>query len=128
VLNPTVPTLTLVTSSTNLFGFPGSSPSVSAAGTTNGIVWAVNSNSCSKATATTCGPAKLYAYNATSVATELWDSTMVSTDVAGNAVKFTLPTVVNGKVYLGTRGNNVGGIYGSTTISGELDVYGLKSN
>jgi hypothetical protein len=34
----------------------------------------------------------------------------------------------NGKVYIGTRGNNTGGVYGSSTVSGELDVYGLKSN
>jgi hypothetical protein len=27
---------------------------------------------------------------------------------------------------VGTRGNNTGGTYGSTTVSGELDVYGLK--
>jgi hypothetical protein len=36
--------------------------------------------------------------------------------------------VANGKVYVGTRGNNAGGATGSTTIAGELDVYGLKPN
>ena len=35
-------------------------------------------------------------------------------------------TVANGRVYVGTRGNNTGGVYGSTPISGELDVYGLE--
>jgi hypothetical protein len=29
---------------------------------------------------------------------------------------------------VGTRGNNTGGVYGSTSISGELDVYGMKPN
>jgi hypothetical protein len=31
-------------------------------------------------------------------------------------------------VYIGTRGNNTGGILGSSSVSGELDAYGLKPN
>ncbi len=91
-------------------------------------MWVLNTNQYCTNQSTGCGPAVLHAYDATNLATELWNSAMTGTDSAGNAVKFTVPTIANGKVYIGTRGNNTGGAYGSTTVSGELDVYGLTPN
>jgi hypothetical protein len=69
----------------------------------------------------------LHAYDATSLV-ELRSSSTVAADAAGNAVKFTAPPTANGKVCFGTRGNNRGGALNSTTVSGELDVYGLQPN
>ena len=87
------------------FGFPGSTPSISAQGTSNGIVWATEKGA---------GPAVLHAYDATNVGTELWNSANSTADQAGQAVKFTVPTVANGKVYVGTVA--------------EISVYGLSPN
>jgi hypothetical protein len=109
------------------FGFPGPSPAISATGTTNGIVWALDNSQYCTNQSKGCGPAVLHAYDATTLV-ELWNSTMVAADAAGNAVKFTVPCIANGKVYVGTRGNNTGGALGSTSVSGELDVYGLQPN
>jgi hypothetical protein len=109
------------------YGFPGATASVSGSGShSDGVVWALDNTNYCTLQSPGCGPAVLHAYDATNLANELWNSSMVGSDAAGNAVKFTVPTVANGKVYVGTRGNNTGGVYGSTTISGELDVYGLK--
>ena len=125
-LTPALPAITLSASSSHVYGFGGASPSVSAAGTQNGIVWTVdNANYCT-GTAPGCGPAVLYAHDATNVANELWNSSTVAADAAGNAVKFTVPTVANGKVYVATRGNNTGGNVGSSSVAGEVDVYGLR--
>jgi hypothetical protein len=111
------------------YGFPGSTPSISALGaSTNGIVWALDNSQYCTPESPGCGPAVLRAYDATNLADELWNSAMSPGDAAGYAVKFAVPTIANGKVYVGTRGNNTGGSYGSTTVSGELDVYGLKPN
>jgi hypothetical protein len=111
------------------YGFPGATPSVSASGIgSNGIVWTIDATNYCTNQAPGCGPAVLHAYDALNLAHELWNSSMSAADKAGNAVKFTVPTVANGKVYIGTRGNNTGGVYGSTTVAGELEVYGLKPN
>jgi hypothetical protein len=114
--------------STATFGYPGATPSISSSGTQNGIAWAMDSSKSGtwNGGSAPAGPAVLHAYDATNLAKELWNSDMVSGDTAGNAVKFTVPTVANGKVYIGTRGND--STQGTGTIFGEVDVYGLKPN
>jgi hypothetical protein len=114
--------------SSSSYGFPGATPSVSSTGSSNGIVWALDNTNYCTPYSPGCGPAVLHAYNAATLSSDLWNSSMISTDAAGNAVKLTVPTVANGKVYVGTRGNNTGGVFGSTSVSGELEVYGLKPN
>jgi hypothetical protein len=108
------------------FAWPGASPSISASGTTNGIVWATDNSAYCTQDSPGCGPAVLYALDAGNLANELWNSSNAAADQAGLAVKFTVPTVANGKVYIGTRGNDSGA--GGSSIPGELDVYGLKPN
>jgi hypothetical protein len=115
----------LSSSSTHVYGFPGASPSVSSAGSSNGIVWSIDSSSYCTNQSKSCGPGVLFAHDATNAATELWDSASVAANAAGNAVKFTVPTIANGRVYIGTRGNNIGGADSSTSIPGELEIYGL---
>lgn len=96
---------------TNLFPV-GATPSVSSSGTNNGIVWAVER---ADALSAMLGnhPAVLYAYNATNVATLLYDSRQAAglRDQPGCGNKFVIPTIANGKVYVGTQS--------------ELDVYGV---
>ncbi len=122
-------TLQSMASSPGSFGYPGSTPSVSASGGTNGLLWVLDNSRFCTPESGSCGPAVLHAYDATDLA-ELWNSSLApgGADNAGNAVKFVVPTIANGKVYVGTRGNNSGGTYGSSSVSGELDVYGLKPN
>jgi hypothetical protein len=115
-----------VWSSPNHFARGGGTPSISAAGNSSGLAWALDNGNFCTDDAPGCGTAVLYAYDATNVSTLLWNSASAAGDQAGNAVKFTVPTIANGKVYIGTRGNNTTGSQNSTTIPGELDIYGLK--
>jgi len=76
------------------FPYPGTTPGISASGTSNAIVWAVeNSN-----------PAVLHAYDARDLTHELYNSTTAPAgrDAFGPGNKFITPTIVNGRVYVGT--------------------------
>jgi len=101
-----------VASSTFGLGFPGATPAISANGAVGAIVWAIDSTQYGLPDQPVAMPAVLHAFDATNVGNEIYNTTMAanSRDVAGNAVKFTVPTIANGKVYIGTQT--------------ELDVYG----
>jgi hypothetical protein len=83
--------------STETFQHPGPTPSVSANGTQNGIVWALESSLTS--------PGVLYAYDPANLAHELYNSDQAPNgrDSFGNGNKFITPMIVNGKVYIGTQ-------------------------
>ena len=82
--------------SATTFAYPGTTPAVSANGTRDGIVWAVESSP--------SAPAVLHAYDATNLSNELYNSNQATggRDSFGNGNKFITPLVVNGKVYVGT--------------------------
>ena len=82
--------------STNKFPLRGATPVVSATGTANGVVWILDLTAWQ-----TNGAAILDAYDATNVSTLLYSSPGSGSGAAGPAVKFTVPTVANGKVYIG---------------------------
>ena len=87
-----------VAQSSTLFGFPGSTPSISANGARSGIVWTVQTDAYA-----TGGPAVLHAYEAANVTHELYNSSQTPADQLDGAVKFSVPTIANGKVYVGTQ-------------------------
>lgn len=82
--------------SANTFGYPGATPSISSNGTTNGIVWALESS--------TGSAAVLHAYDATNLAKEFYNSAQApgNRDSFGTGNKFITPMIINGKVYVGT--------------------------
>src|SRR5262249_5964674 len=98
---------TPVSEGTSVSGFPGELQSVSADGTSNGIVWSPQLEQSSRV-----GPAILRAYNANDRSTPLYSSDQAGPrDTAGGAVRFVTPTIANGMVYLGEQF--------------EVDAYGL---
>jgi PQQ-like domain len=96
------------------YGYPGTTPSISASPSGNAIVWVLDNttfaNQGNNGTSPAF-PAPLRAYDATNLTHKLFDSTVLTANTNGNAVKYTLPVVANGHVYIG------GG--------GQLTVYGL---
>jgi hypothetical protein len=99
ITNGTLSTVPIHRSSSSI-AFPGATPSVSANGTTNGIVWVLDNGAVSSGTPT--GPTVLHAYDARNLTNQLYNSSQAGTrDTASFAVKTSVPTVANGKVYVG---------------------------
>jgi hypothetical protein len=104
--------------SAQVIGYPRATTAVSASGTGNGIVWALETGADCVDNTQSCGPTILHAYDAANLGSELWNSSMAGTDALGNVLHPSVPTVANGKVYVGTGDND----------GGKLVVYGLKAN
>src|SRR5258706_723127 len=98
--------------SPEILGPQGATPVVSSNQANNAIVWLIDP---SGAHVAPNAPVVLRAFDANDLSNEIYNSGMLaSRDAAGLAVRFTVPTVANGKVYVGTQS--------------ELDVYGLLPN
>jgi hypothetical protein len=81
--------------STGTYRYPGTTPSISASGTSNAIVWAVENG---------VSTAVLHAYDAADLSRELYNTNQAanSRDHFGAGNKYMVPTIANGKVYVGT--------------------------
>jgi hypothetical protein len=83
--------------SEHAIGYPGAVPAISANGSANGIVWLAEAGA----------GGMLHAYDASNLAIELYNSEMNSArDSPGLLMKFAVPTIANGRVYVGT-GNSL---------------------
>jgi hypothetical protein len=103
------------------FGYPGATPSISANGTANGIVWAAENTS----------TAVLHAYAASNLATELYNSNQAANrrDQFGSGNKYIVPTIANGKVYVGTTsGVGVFGLLTGAAAGGAMPGSGSGSS
>jgi hypothetical protein len=88
------------------FPYPGTTPGISANGTQNAIVWAIESSPGSAGV--------LHAYDASNLANELYNSTQAGArDAFGLGNKFITPMIANGRVYVGTQ--NAVAVFGLLT-------------
>jgi hypothetical protein len=103
------------------FPYPGATPSVSADGTSNGIVWAAENSD----------PAVLHAYDTANLASELYNSNQAAggRDQFGTGNKFITPMIANGKVYVGTtNGVGVFGLLGGVSAPGPFALVSPANN
>ena len=101
-----------VANGNTVFNQHGATPSLSANGNSDAIIWEIDDSAYNTNNPSASGPAVLHAYNATNIANELYNSADAgSRDTAGLALKLAVPTIANGRVFVPT--------------GSELDIYGL---
>ncbi len=85
---------TATSKSASTFAYPGTTPGISASGTADAILWSVENTN----------PAVLHAYDARDLSRELYNSSQAAAgrDAFGAGNKFITPTIVNGRVFVGT--------------------------
>jgi uncharacterized protein YjdB len=98
----------------------GTTPFISANGTSDGVLWMIDEGQPLGSSAPTS--ATLRAYDAANLSSELYNSSTNPGDIPGYGIKFSSPVVANGKVYIST-GHDLTTV---TNPQGEIDVYGLK--
>jgi len=92
---------------TDVFNYPGATMSISANGSSNGILWAIQRNGdCGvQLTCSSAAPGVLKAYSASNLGSALYSSDQIPTrDAFDFATKFSVPLVANGKVFVGSMG------------------------
>ena len=95
-LSSTAPT----SQSPEIYPIRGGSFAICANGTTNGIIWAVQNNG-ARSDHDTGAPGVLFAYDATNLHNELYNSSHAGTrDTLDFAAKFSIPLIANGKVFV----------------------------
>jgi len=93
------------------FANPGATPAISANGNRNGIVWLIETKTWNGEDR----PGVLHAFDARDVTREIYSSEQVpNRDRAGLTLRFTIPTIANGRVYVNAKRR--------------LEVYGLLDN
>jgi hypothetical protein len=103
-------------------GSYGTTPFISANGTSNGVLWMIDHGDPLQGSGAQTS-ATLRAYDPNNLGNpELYDSSTNSGDAPGYGIKFTAPIAANGKVYISTGHDLVS----APNPQGELDVYGLK--
>jgi hypothetical protein len=100
----------------------GTTPFISANGTSNGILWVLDHGQPVQDPVASPAPAILRAYEATNISHLLYSSGQNAADLPGFGIKFTEPIVANGKVFITTAHDSLS----AASPQGELDVYGPK--
>lgn len=92
LVNATLPRLP-ASQTSKKFDYPGTTPSVSANGNQNGIVWTVENSV----------PAVLHAYLASDLCTEIFNSNRAGARDQFENNKYITPMIANGRVHVGTK-------------------------